>query len=150
MPVVADDVEELLAHGEDGQVLALLLDALLLRELGLLLLVNLHVVRKLLVVPVVELVVGVALLLVVLLLDAEEVAQLGAGQLPLLLRGLLALGLLAVDLDEAGALLGHHRHVGGRVPAMRIEKDDEMTKDLQGDTSGWPGVVSSPRIVRDN
>ena len=44
--VVADDVEQLLADGEDGQVLTLLLDALLLRELGLLLLVNLEVQGK--------------------------------------------------------------------------------------------------------
>ena len=44
--VVADDVEQLLADGEDGQVLPLLLDALLLRELGLLLLVNLKVQGK--------------------------------------------------------------------------------------------------------
>ena len=44
--VVADDVEQLLADGEDGQVLPLLLDALLLRELGLLLLVNLNVQGK--------------------------------------------------------------------------------------------------------
>ena len=44
--VVADDVEQLLADGEDGQVLPLLLDALLLRELGLLLLVNLNVQEK--------------------------------------------------------------------------------------------------------
>ena len=44
--VVADDVEQLLADGEDGQVLPLLLDALLLRELRLLLLVNLKVQGK--------------------------------------------------------------------------------------------------------
>ena len=87
---------------------------------------NLHVVGKLLVVPVVELVVRVALLLVVLLLDAEEVSELGAGQLPLLLRGLLALHLLAVQLDEAGALLRHHRHVGGRVPET-VNEGSEWT-----------------------
>ena len=44
--VVADDAEELLAHGEDGQELALLLDALLLGELGLLLLVHLEKERE--------------------------------------------------------------------------------------------------------
>ena len=52
------------------------------------------------------------------LLDSEEVSELGPCELPLLLGGLLALGLLAVHLDQARALLRHHRHVRGRVPVM--------------------------------
>ena len=59
----------------------------------------LHVVSKLLSLPVVHGVLCVLVLLVVGLLYAQQVAHLGSGQLPLLLLGLAALFLLAVDLQ---------------------------------------------------
>ena len=134
--VLAYDLEQLLFDGKDGQELALLFERVVLGELGHRFALVGHVVGELLALLVVNgllatAAIGTRDLFVALVLHAEQVAELGAGQVVDLGGGERALLLLAIATHRLAALAAHDRHVGRRV----LERHDGLELLGEGDAA---------------